>query len=64
MWQRMALLDINRRSCFLSFEGSMPQCRGKPGQEGRRVWVSTLIDAGEGDGIGGFQRGYLETFEM
>jgi hypothetical protein len=39
MWQRMTLLDISERSNPWAWEGSMPQCRGMPGQEGRSGWV-------------------------
>jgi hypothetical protein len=39
MYQRMALSDINLRRGPWSSEGSMPQCRGMPGQEGGSGWV-------------------------
>jgi hypothetical protein len=50
----MPLLEINGRRGPWFCEGSMPQCRGMPGQEIRSVWVG---EQEEGDGIEGFQRG-------
>jgi len=51
----MALSGINGRRSPWSYEGSMPQSRGMPGQGGRREWVgewgSPLIEAG-GGGMG------------
>jgi len=42
----------------------MPQCRGMPGQGGRSGWVdgleNTLLEAGGGGEIGGFQKGNWE----
>jgi hypothetical protein len=49
---------------LLSYEGSMLQYRGMPGQGSRSGWVG---EQGEGVGIGGFQRGKPGkgiTFEM
>jgi hypothetical protein len=44
-----------------SYEGSRPQCRGNA-RAGMQVggWESTLMEAGGGDGIRGFQRGNQE----
>jgi hypothetical protein len=49
----MALLDINGRKGFWSYEVSKPQCRGMSGGEkGKQKWldgwVSNLIKAGGG----------------
>jgi hypothetical protein len=57
----MADSDINGKRDPWSWEGSMPQCGGMPGQGGRWEWVSrwvnTLIEAG-GERMGeGFFRG-------
>ena len=46
-------------------EGSVPQCRGMPGQRGEREWLggwgNTLIVLGRmGSHIGGFQKGNQE----
>jgi hypothetical protein len=35
----MALWDINERRGSRSCDGSMPQCRGMPGQGSRSGWV-------------------------
>ena len=51
MKPRMAISDINERRGHLSYEGSMPQCRGMPGQESGR-W--------EYAGGGGWDRAFSE----
>jgi hypothetical protein len=60
----MALLDMNGRRGPWSYEGSMSQCRGMPGQGSRSGWVDE-------QGEGGWDRRFLEgklgkgiTFEM
>jgi hypothetical protein len=53
----MALLNINGR------RGTMPQCREIRGwRQKERIgrWVRTIIEAGEGDGLRGFQGGNWE----
>ena len=64
--QRMDLLDINGKRGPGSCEGSMPQCRGMPGQG---MGVGGLVSSGWGDGIGFFfflegKPGKGVTFEM
>jgi len=66
----MALLDINWRGHW-SCEGLMPQCRGLPGQGGRREWMdrwgNTPIETGEGGMSWGVLEGKLGkgiTFEL
>jgi len=67
-----ALLGISGKRGPWSCEGSMPQCRGMPGQGGGREWAggwgSTLIEAGGGEGDKGWPEGKLGeeiiTFEM
>ena len=39
-WMEDGLWDINERRGPWSHEGSMPQCRGMPGQGSGRGWVS------------------------
>jgi hypothetical protein len=58
MWQRMALLDINRRGPW-SYEGLIPQCRGMPGWGIRSGWVGEHCHRSRGreHGTGGFGRG-------
>jgi hypothetical protein len=57
MWQRMALLGINGRKGPWSCEGSMSQYRRLPEPGNGSGWVG---EQGEGEGIGGFQRGNWE----
>jgi hypothetical protein len=60
------LYGINRRTGPWSWEGSMPQCRGKLGWEtGVGGWVgSTVIEEGRWGGVrvedGGWDRGFPE----
>ena len=42
----MALWDINERRGPWPCEGSMPQCRGMPGQGSRSGWVSEQGEEG------------------
>jgi hypothetical protein len=51
MYQRKALSCIKERRGPLSYEASMPQCRGI---KGRKVGVGGLVSRGIGEGIGGF----------
>jgi len=59
----MVLSGINGRKNPWSCEGSMSQCRGLPGQGGRREWVggwgSALMVAG-GKGDGGWEKEFLK----
>jgi hypothetical protein len=60
----MALLDINGKRGPWFCEGSMPQCRGMPGQGSRSRWVG---EQGEGERDRGFSKrkpGKGITFEM
>jgi len=67
----MALLGLNGRKGLWSYEGSIPQCRGMPGQGSRREWMggwgNNLVEAGGGRGDRGFLERKLEkgiTFEI
>jgi hypothetical protein len=60
MQQRMALLVINGRKGSWSWEGSMLQCKGKPGWGSRSGWLcgGTLSEKkGEGEWYKGLQEG-------
>jgi hypothetical protein len=52
-----ALIGINVSRGPWSCEGSMPQCRGMPGQGGRSGWGNTLIETGGGGWDKGFRGG-------
>jgi hypothetical protein len=60
----MALLDINGRRGSWSYEGSMPQCRGMPGQGSRSGWVGEQWEGGWNRGFSEGKLGKGITFEM
>jgi len=55
----MSLLAVNERRCPWPCEGSMHPCK-EDGREGMCRWGNTLVEAGEGEEILGFQRGNWE----
>lgn len=67
-----ALSSINRRRGPWSCEGSMPQCRGMPGQGGGKEWMGGWVGehphGGRGwedsMGVSGRETGKRITFEM